>query len=343
MVAEDSTRFIGANATSEASTVVNVSFPSLEIGSQLRVKKIFVKVSDRVAKGQVIAILENVSLEEEINRLQNDLSFINSRIKIAEKDLEEERKYFLTVENLFLKGFATKTELEPARNSLMEAEIEVKNYQQALIDTKSLLNRMSSSLTELRILSPIGGIVLERNVEEGEVRSVGTPMFSIGELSPLHIVADVSQEDKDGIYLGQEAEVSFNFLPGINYKGNVIRIGPDVNVQTQTFQVRVSISNENKQLTPGSAAFVRFKAKSKSLVIPRAAVVGMPDEPGVFVLDDDYKAYLRKVFLGTAFPPGKLEVIKGLKEGEKVVSINLKYLNDGSSVLILNKEAANTE
>ena len=218
MVAEDSTRFIGANATSEASTVVNVSFPSLEIGSQLRVKKIFVKVSDRVAKGQVIAILENVSLEEEINRLQNDLSFINSRIKIAEKDLEEERKYFLTVENLFLKGFATKTELEPARNSLMEAEIEVKNYQQALIDTKSLLNRMSSSLTELRILSPIGGIVLERNVEEGEVRSVGTPMFSIGELSPLHIVADVSQEDKDGIYLGQEAEVSFNFLPGINYK-----------------------------------------------------------------------------------------------------------------------------
>ena len=337
MVAEDSTRFIGANATSEASTVVNVSFPSLEIGSQLRVKKIFVKVSDRVAKGQVIAILENVSLEEEINRLQNDLSFINSRIKIAEKDLEEERKYFLTVENLFLKGFATKTELEPARNSLMEAEIEVKNYQQALIDTKSLLNRMSSSLTELRILSPIGGIVLERNVEEGEVRSVGTPMFSIGELSPLHIVADVSQEDKDGIYLGQEAEVSFNFLPGINYKGNVIRIGPDVNVQTQTFQVRVSISNENKQLTPGSAAFVRFKAKSKSLVIPRAAVVGMPDEPGVFVLDDDNKAYLRKVFLGTAFPPGKLEVIKGLREGEKVVSSNVKYLKDGSPVLILNK------
>jgi len=261
----------------------------------------------------------------------------------AKKNLEEKRKYFLAMEDLFSKGFATKSELESVRDSLAQAEIEVKTYQQALMDTKSLLNRMSSSFTELKILSPIEGIVLERNVEEGEIRSVGTSMFSIGELSPLYVAADVSQEDKDGIYLGQEAEISFNFLPGITYKGNVIRIDPDVNVQTQTFKVRVSIPNEDKQLTPGSATFVRFKAKSKSLVVPRVAVVGMPDEPAVFVVGDDNRAYLRRVVLGMAFPPGKLEVIKGLKEGEKVVSINLKYLNDGSSVLILNKEAANTE
>ena len=343
MVAEDSTRFIGANATSEASTTVQVSFPSLEIGSQLRVKRVSVKVSDLVKKEQVLAILENLSLKEEIKRLQDDLPVINSKLMTAKKNLEEKRKYFLAMEDLFSKGFATKSELESVRDSLAQAEIEVKTYQQALMDTKSLLNRMSSSFTELKILSPIEGIVLERNVEEGEIRSVGTSMFSIGELSPLYVAADVSQEDKDGIYLGQEAEISFNFLPGITYKGNVIRIDPDVNVQTQTFKVRVSIPNEDKQLTPGSATFVRFKAKSKSLVVPRVAVVGMPDEPAVFVVGDDNRAYLRRVVLGMAFPPGKLEVIKGLKEGEKVVSINLKYLNDGSSVLILNKEAANTE
>ena len=340
---EDSTRFIGANATSESYKVVDVSFPSLEIGSQLRVVKLLVKVSDLVKKEQPLATLKNLSLKEEINKLQDDLSIINSKLNIAKKNLDEKKKYFLAMEDLFSKGFATKSELESVRDSLAQAEIEVKTYQQALMDTKSLLNRMSSSFTELKILSPIEGIVLERNVEEGEIRSVGTSMFSIGELSPLYVAADVSQEDKDGIYLGQEAEISFNFLPGITYKGNVIRIDPDVNVQTQTFKVRVSIPNEDKQLTPGSATFVRFKAKSKSLVVPRVAVVGMPDEPAVFVVGDDNRAYLRRVVLGMAFPPGKLEVIKGLKEGEKVVSINLKYLNDGSSVLILNKEAANTE
>src|SRR3990172_1422431 len=338
IVAEDSTRFIGANATSESYKVVDVSFPSLEIGSQLRVVKLLVKVSDLVKKEQPLATLKNLSLKEEINKLQDDLSIINSKLNIAKKNLDEKKKYFLAMEDLFSKGFATKSELESVRDSLAQAEIEVSTYQQSLIDARSTLNRMSSSFIELEILSPIEGVVLEKDVEEGEVRSVGSTMFSIGEVSPMYVVADVSQEDKDGIYLRQEAEVSFNYLPGITYKGTVTRIDPSVDVKTQTFKTWLSLPNEDKTLLPGSAAFVRFNARTKSLVVPRLAVVGMPDETAVFVVDDNNKAYLRRVVLCTAFLPNKLEVIKGLREGEKVATFNLKYLKDGSSVLILNKK-----
>ncbi len=96
--------------------------------------------------------------------------------------------------------------------------------------------------------------------------------------------------------------------------------------------------NEKQEFLPGSAAFVRFSAQERSLVIPRLATVGTLDEPAVFVVDNN-KAYLRKVVLGMAFPPNKLEVVKGLKEGEKVSSFNLKYLEDESPILILGKEA----
>jgi len=335
---EESTRFIGANATSEASATVDVSFPSLEIGSQLRILKIFAKVSDRVKKEQVLGILENLSLKEERKRLQNDIPLISSKLDRARRNLKEKRKYFLSVEDLFSKGFATKGERESVRDSFVQAETEVETYQQELSNAKSSLERMSSSFTELKILSPIEGIVLERNVYEGEVTSIGTSMFSIGALSPLYMVADVSQEDKAGIYLGQGAEVSFNFLPGRTFKGDVIRIDPTVNVETQTFNVTVSIPNDVKKLTPGSAAFVRFKAGTASLVIPSITVVGMPDEPAVFVVGDDNKAHLRKVILGMAFPLGELEVINGLKEGERVVSSNLKYLKDGATVSIINNK-----
>ena len=338
IVAEDSTKFIGANATSESSKVVKVSFPSLELGSQLRVVKVLVKVSYLVKKEQPLATLKNVSLQEEINKVQNELPIINSKFKIAKENLEEKKNYFSTIKALYSKNFATKLELESARDNMLQAEIGVGTYQQSLIDARSTLNRLSSSYTELDVLSPIEGVVLEKDVEEGEVRSVGSTMFSIGEVSPLYVVANVSQEDKDGIYLRQEAEVSFNFLPGITYKGSVIRIDPSVDVQTQTFKTWLSLPNVDKNLLPGSAAFVRFNARTKSLVVPRLAVVGIPDEPAVFVVDDNNKAYLRRVVLGTAFLPNKLEVIKGLREGEKVATFNLKYLKDGSSVLILNKK-----
>ena len=338
IVAEDSTKFIGANATSESSKVVKVSFPSLELGSQLRVVKVLVKVSYLVKKEQPLATLKNVSLQEEINKVQNELPIINSKFKIAKENLEEKKNYFSTIKALYSKNFATKLELESARDNMVQAEIGVGTYQQSLIDARSTLNRLSSSYTELDVLSPIEGVVLEKDVEEGEVRSVGSTMFSIGEVSPLYVVANVSQEDKDGIYLRQEAEVSFNFLPGITYKGSVIRIDPSVDVQTQTFKTWLSLPNVDKNLLPGSAAFVRFNARTKSLVVPRLAVVGIPDEPAVFVVDDNNKAYLRRVVLGTAFLPNKLEVIKGLREGEKVATFNLKYLKDGSSVLILNKK-----
>ncbi|GEM_PF-2836275 len=336
VAAEDSTRFIGANATSESPVVVQVSFPSLEVGSKLKVTKIFVKVSDQVKKGQLLATLQNVPLQEDLNRLQSDLPLINAKLKAAKENLEEKRKYFATVNDLFSKGFATKIELESVRSTLVQAEADVQNYQQQMVDTRSLLNRTSSSFTELNIVSPMDGVVLEKKVEEGDVSSVGgTPMFSIGQLSSLYVVANVSQEDKDGVYLGQEAEVSFNYLPGRIFKGKVVRIDPTVDVKTQTFPVRISIPNENRQFVPGSAAFVRFRAKLKSLVVPRLAVVGMPDEPAVFVVEDD-KVYLRRVILGMAFPPNKLEVIKGLNEGERVAGVNLKYLSNGSRVLILN-------
>ncbi|MER3446966.1 MAG: hypothetical protein C4291_09035 [Candidatus Dadabacteria bacterium] len=338
VVKEDSTRFIGANATSESSIVVQVSFPSLEIGSKLRVAKIFVKVSDQVKKGQLLAILENVSLQEDVKRFQENLPLISSKIETAKENVEEKKKYFSTVQDLFLKGFATKIELESVRNTLVQAEVDLRNYEQQMIDTRSLLNRTSSSFNELKVLSPMDGVVLEKKVEEGDVSSVGgTPMFSIGQLSPIYVVANVSQEDKDGVYLGQEAEVSFNYLPGRAFKGKVVRIDPTVDVKTQTFEVRVSIPNENRQFVPGSAAFVRFSAKSKALVIPRLAVVGRSDEPAVFVVEDG-RAYLRKVILGMAFPPNKLEVIRGLSEGERVASFNLKYLSNGSRVLTLNDE-----
>jgi len=217
---------------------------------------------------------------------------------------------------------------------VVNAEIEEKRYQQELLDTKSVLNRLSSSLTELELKSGTEGIVLERKVEEGEVRSAGEGFFSIGEISPLHVVADVSQEDKDGTFLGQEAEVSFNFLPGKTFSGKVTRIDPGVDIETQTFKVTISIPNQDKSLSPGSAAFVRFNAKSDSIVIPRHAVIGIPNDPAVYVLDDDNTVDLRKIVLGTALPPGKIEVIEGLREGEKVVTTNIKFLKQGSLVSI---------
>jgi len=341
VVKGDSTRFIGANGISEASLIVRVSFPSLEAGSKLRVAEVLVKVSDHVKKGQVLADLEYVPLEEDVKRLRENLPLINSKLKTAKENLKEKRNYFFIIKDLFSKGFATRIELESARDSFVAAETVVKSYEQQMIDTTSFLKGTSSSFRELNILSPVEGVILEKKVEEGDISSVGTPMFSVGVLSPLYLVANVSQEDKDGIYLEQNGEVSFNFLPGRTFRGQIVRIDPTVEVETQTFKVWLSLRNENMEFLPGSAAFVRFNAKVKSLVIPRLAVIGMPDEPSVFVVgDDNNKAYLKRVVLGMAFPPNKLEIIKGLSEGEKVVTFNLKYLDDGSSVSIINNKVS---
>lgn len=332
---EKLSKYIGASGSSEPSRVINILSPSNGTRPEnvLKVENININIGDKVKEGEILAKLNNNSISEEVTRTEVDLYELMAGLKLTHKIKEQKTEYFKSIESLYDKGFANRNELDSARNSLSQSEVDSINLRKQVREKEALLNQLLRNRDGLEILSPIEGVVIEKEVEIGQILSPGHEMFSIGAILPLNVVSNVSQEDINDLYIGQKAEVSFNYMPGISYEGRVVSIYPSVDLDSQTTKVIISLENKSRKLIPGLLASIRFKSDKEALVVPRLSVLGPFGENNVFVLNESKsKVYLNSVITGQVFLDGKIEIIGGLTEGQKVVISNVEKLEDGISV-----------
>jgi len=334
---EKLSKYIGASGRSEPSKILNISVPpSLgKTDNLLSVEKINVKIGDLVKEGEKLAKLSNNSLILEVAITKKDLNDLKSGLGFSNESREQKREYYNSIKSLFDKGFANRDELESARSSLSHAEVESINLQKQAREKGALLKQLQANLDGLDVLSPIDGVVIDKEIEKGQVLSHGSEMFSIGATVPLNIIANVSQEDINYLSIGQKAEVSFNYMPEIDYSGKVVNIYPSVDLDSQTTKVVISIENNSMKLLPGLLVSVRFNSEKEALVVPKLSVLGPSGENNVYVLNESNdKVHLSKVTTGQVFLDGKIEIIEGLTKGQKVAISNIERLEDGISVKI---------
>lgn len=332
---EKLSKYIGASGSSEPSRVINILAPSN--GSRpenvLKVENINIKIGDKVKEGDILARLSNNTIFEEVAKTEKDLYELRTGVNLSDEIKEQKREYLNSIKSLYDKGFANRNELETARNSLSQSEVDSINLRKQVREKEALLNQLLRNREGLEILSPIEGVVIDKEVEIGQILSSGHEMFSIGAILPLNVVSNVSQEDINDLYIGQNAEVSFNFMPGISFEGRVVSIYPSVDLDSQTTKVIISLENKNRKLIPGLLASIRFKSDKEALVVPRLSVLGPFGENNVFVLNESKnKVHLNSVITGQVFLDGQIEIIDGLTQGQKVVISNVEKLEDGISV-----------
>lgn len=180
--------------------------------------------------------------------------------------------------------------------------------------------------------APATGVVVEKNVVEGDRIVPGQAVYRIADLSLVWIEAEVYEKDLSKVGLGQHAEVAFEAYPGRRYDAVVTYVHPTVSIQSRTARVRLEVPNPGEELKPGMYAQLSFRAlpTPPTLVVPRSAVVTTGQRTLVFVSEG--RALIpREVVPGRS--AGQLvEILRGVEEGERVVS-SAAFLIDAESNL----------
>lgn len=189
---------------------------------------------------------------------------------------------------------------------------------------KAIADRTDST-TRIVVPAPRSGIIVERNVNPGQVVAYGqsdTPpnLFTIADLSTMWVLADVYEPDVPKIHLGQPVTVTLPCCPDDRYQGRISYIADIVDKDTRTVKVRASVPNRGRTLK--AEMFVRVNiatGSAKALAIPQAAV--HREEGGMFVLVEakpgEYER--RPVKLGPDFD-GQIEVLEGVTPNDRVVA-----------------------
>lgn len=207
---------------------------------------ISVEEGDTVKRGQVLAVIQNASLDAAYERAKAELAR-------AERELAQ-------VESLHKSGAVSDTELNTARDALNTA--------------KTTLAEARSSAGHLRLVSPIDGTVALRDLRYGEVAG-GKRAFQVVDLDRLRIVVKLPERDLSRLQVGQLATLTPVYDPEVHVAAELIRLSPTVDATTGTVRATLALPKGERTLRPGQfvSASLETERRQAALVVPREAVV----------------------------------------------------------------------
>lgn len=184
-----------------------------------------------------------------------------------------------------------------------------------LVQTPELLGK----LLELR--APLDGVIMERKSTVGELITKETEICTITDTGVLWVLAEIKEQDIGAIRTGQEALFTVLPYPNERFRGKIALLGNRVETESRTLEVRIETDNSDGRLKPGMFTDVEIttSAVKDALTVSDEALQTLDENPVVFVDVGDAKYEKRIVKLGRE-RHGRMQILEGAKEGEKVVT-----------------------
>jgi membrane fusion protein, copper/silver efflux system len=281
----------------------------------------------------------NTKIEGWIERLHVDYTgkYVRKGEPLAEiysPELLSTQREFLNV--LKWSRQAKKGNVDPMVVSDSEAIVEAARQRLKLWDiSDEQIRRIEVSGTTVRTLtiySPATGYVVQKMALQGARVMPGEKLFDVADLSFVWIIADIYEQDLPLVGVNQTAIISLNYFPGREFASRIDYIYPSLGGDTRTAKVRFTIPNPEGKLKPQMFANVEIKIPlGRKLAIPDAAVIDTGTRQVVYVDKGDGYFEPREVILGIR-TEGLREVIKGLKDGEKIAA-SAAFLIDSEAQL----------
>jgi membrane fusion protein (multidrug efflux system) len=222
--------------------------------------------------------------------------------------------------------------LDIDKGNLMQADAAVAE-QQAMVNKKNIHALFS-------------GRVGIRQVSVGQYLNAGTPVVSLQALDPIYLDFSVPQQEISMIHAGQKVSAKTDSYPGEQFDGKVSVINPEVDTSTLNVKVRAELKNPHHRLLPGMYATVDISTgkPQRYVTLPQTAITYNPYGNIVFLTEqkgtDDKgkpKLIVKQVFVTTGDTRGdQVAVLKGVKEGDVVVTAGQVKLHNGSPIAINN-------
>jgi HlyD family secretion protein len=322
---------------------------SVDVKSKIsgKIKEILVEEGQMVKANQVLAIVEpdpNQALQLYGKRAAVE----RAKIEYLEKEKELNRNRALFQKNLISRQELEKIEnlFQLSFNAYNQAQLEQQILEMEMAEASSqasasLDKEQITKLDDYRITAPISGLVIAREVEEGEMvvtgissYMVGTTVFQIGDPSEMIVKSSISEVDVSRIKIGQDVKIVTDSYPEISYKGNVKNIAPVGKIKQGetivTFEAEIEILDPDAKLRQGMSCDIDIfvDRRENVLVLPVEAVfeVMAKDMEGEDTAKVDYVVAYKwngtdyeevKVEVGLE-SSNRVEILSGLAEGDVI-------------------------
>ncbi len=342
-------------ATGKVTPITKVEVKSKASGI---VKKLLVDYGDRVKKGQLLAQLDKVEIEAQVEQSKAGLEAAEANLKSSQADFERAKvdaegpdvpvlkRAYDRATSMAKDGVVSASALDDAeknyemalnKQNVSKAQVtvlkaKIAQSQANVAQDEANLKQLEEQLSYTDIISPIDGIVLSRDVQMGDavssilvLGSSATLVMTLGDTSEVYVKGKVDESDIGKVYLGQRARIKVESFKDKTFDGKVTKISP-MGVEKDnvtTFEVRVSIQN------PGGELKAEMTANAEIILEEHKNVLQIPE--GAILYDKDKKASVEipnpkgkegkdKVAVNIGISNGaKTEVLSGLKEGDQVV------------------------
>lgn len=338
------------------------------------VRKFYVMRGSRVKQGELLAVLDNAELSaaaldskgsyEQAQATYNTATkaSIPETYQRAVLDVEQTKanldlaqRIYDSRNSLFKEGDIPRRDLDTARASLVQAQSAYDIAKTHLASAKAVsradalkaaAGQLASAKGKYRgaeallryseIRSPIDGVVTERPLFAGETAPAGTPLITVMDVSVLLAKTHLPQQQARLLKVGQPASVG---VEGMDkpVPGTVSLVSPALDPGSTTIEVWVKVPNKDRSLEAGAQVRVTIVSETitNALVIPKEAMVINPaGKRMTMVIDADNVAHQREIETGIT-DGNEVQVIRGLKAGERVVTSGAYAMDDGTKVAIV--------
>jgi HlyD family secretion protein len=308
------------------------------VGTQVsgRIKELYADFNSPVTKGQLIALIDPAPFESQLEQARAILLSAQAGLAKAQATLKDSERNVERKRQLFASKVIGKSEIDAEETSNAVAKAQVGLAEAQVVQAGASYKLAETNLQYTKIISPVDGIVISRNVDIGQTMAAmfqSPTLFSIAQdLSKMQINTNVDESDIGRIQPGQDAEFVVDAYPETVFTGKVtqVRNAPVVVQNVVTYDVVITVANPDLRLKPGMTANVSIitGVKNGVLRVPNAALrfkpkkipASAPGEHGQKVwLPDGDQANPVKVTTGITDGSWS-EVLDGaITEGQEVI------------------------
>jgi len=316
------------------------------------IKRRTADIGDRVEQGQVLAEIDSPELDQQIREAEAACRRSQAALRQAEAQLAQARanlhlaevtakRWRVLVDKGVLStqdGDEKQAALEARKADAAAAEAGVQAARDTIAAGEAALQRLLELQSFRRVVAPFPGIVVARNVDTGTLVSAGSSsslreLFRIARIELLRVFVYVPQSEAPAVRPGLACTVEVREYRGRGFPGKVTRTANALDPLSRTLLTEVQVRNPGGELMPGMYATVRLRLRRQDppLLIPSAAFRNTEKGPVAAVVGDDAVVRFVPVTLGRDYG-AQIEVLGGLREGQKVVTNATDEVREGVKV-----------
>ncbi len=282
-----------------------------------QVERVLVEQGQWVQAGQTLAVINRSVQAQEAQQLAASIQVAQADLRLAQNELER-------AQALVSRGFVSRADVDRKTATRDAAGARVRVAQAQLGAARARIGRLD-------IRAPAAGLVLDRNLEAGQVVGAGSgALFRIAQGGEMELVARLPQDELARLSAGVPAVVT-PVGSTQSYQGQIWQISPIIDPQTRQGEARISVPY-NRELRPGGFAAAQIRAGAVNApLLPESAV--QSDDRGnfVYIIDGRNQVVRRNVRIGEVSDTG-ISILEGLAGNERVVESAGAFLNPGQQV-----------